>query len=36
MMTFFDACHIDMWDDIVEKGNYIPTNKDGAEIPISS
>ncbi|RDY14803.1 hypothetical protein CR513_00067, partial [Mucuna pruriens] len=35
-MTFFDACHIDMWGDIVEKGNYIPTNKDRVEIPKSS
>ncbi|RDY14805.1 hypothetical protein CR513_00057, partial [Mucuna pruriens] len=28
MMTFFDVCHIDMWD-IIENGNYIPTNKEG-------
>ncbi|RDX64834.1 hypothetical protein CR513_56560, partial [Mucuna pruriens] len=34
MMTFFDSCHIDMWD-IVENDNYIPTNKEGAEIPRS-
>ncbi|RDY11392.1 hypothetical protein CR513_03948, partial [Mucuna pruriens] len=31
MMAFFDACHINMWD-IVENDNYIPTNKEGAEI----
>ncbi|RDY05820.1 hypothetical protein CR513_10293, partial [Mucuna pruriens] len=27
MMTFFDACHIDMWG-IVENGNHILTNKE--------
>ncbi|RDX99450.1 hypothetical protein CR513_17501, partial [Mucuna pruriens] len=35
MIAFFDACHIDMWD-IVENGQYIPTDKDEAEIPRSS
>ncbi|RDX68889.1 hypothetical protein CR513_52085, partial [Mucuna pruriens] len=35
MIAFFNACHIDMWD-IVENGQYIPTNKDGAEVPRSS
>ncbi|RDX90568.1 hypothetical protein CR513_27553, partial [Mucuna pruriens] len=35
MIAFFDACHIDMWD-VVENGQYIPTNKDEAEIPKSS
>ncbi|RDY06488.1 hypothetical protein CR513_09517, partial [Mucuna pruriens] len=34
-ITFFVVCHIDMWD-IVENGEYIPTNKDGTEIPKSS
>ncbi|RDX82448.1 hypothetical protein CR513_36760, partial [Mucuna pruriens] len=34
MMTFFDACHVDMWD-IFENDNYIPTNKEGVEIPRS-
>ncbi|RDX91725.1 hypothetical protein CR513_26248, partial [Mucuna pruriens] len=31
MMAFFDACHIDMWY-VLKNGNYIPTNKEGAEI----
>ncbi|RDY02203.1 hypothetical protein CR513_14364, partial [Mucuna pruriens] len=35
MMAFFDACHVDMWD-VVENDNYIPTNKEGAEIQRSS
>ncbi|RDX62644.1 hypothetical protein CR513_59001, partial [Mucuna pruriens] len=35
MISFFDACNIDMWD-IIDNGQYIPTNKDGVEIPISS
>ncbi|RDX80084.1 hypothetical protein CR513_39404, partial [Mucuna pruriens] len=35
MIAFFDACHIDMWD-VVENGNYIPTNKEGLKIPRSS
>ncbi|RDY14828.1 hypothetical protein CR513_00036, partial [Mucuna pruriens] len=35
MMEFFDPCHIDMWD-VVENGNHIPINKEGAEIPRSS
>ncbi|RDY10282.1 hypothetical protein CR513_05220, partial [Mucuna pruriens] len=30
-LTFFDACHIDMWD-VVKNDNYIPTNKEGVEI----
>ncbi|RDY01397.1 hypothetical protein CR513_15286, partial [Mucuna pruriens] len=34
MMAFFDASHIDMWD-VVENDNYIPTNKEEAEIPKS-
>ncbi|RDX84335.1 hypothetical protein CR513_34632, partial [Mucuna pruriens] len=35
MVAFFDACHIDMWD-VVENGEYIPTNKVGTKIPRSS
>ncbi|RDY04539.1 hypothetical protein CR513_11724, partial [Mucuna pruriens] len=35
IMAFFDACHIVIWD-VVENGNYIPTNKEGAKIPRSS
>ncbi|RDX96788.1 hypothetical protein CR513_20521, partial [Mucuna pruriens] len=35
MMSFFDACHIDIWD-VVENDNYIPANKEGAKIPKSS
>ncbi|XP_020229882.1 uncharacterized protein LOC109811039 [Cajanus cajan] len=32
MITFFDACHIDMWD-FVEHGNYIPLDDAGRELP---
>ncbi|RDX96798.1 hypothetical protein CR513_20512, partial [Mucuna pruriens] len=35
MMTFFDACHIDMWD-VVENDNYIPTNKGRARYLLNS
>ncbi|RDX89151.1 hypothetical protein CR513_29159, partial [Mucuna pruriens] len=35
MIEFFDACHINMWD-IMGNDNYIPINKKGAKIPISS
>ncbi|RDX73325.1 hypothetical protein CR513_47099, partial [Mucuna pruriens] len=35
MIAFFDAYHTDMWD-IVENGNYIPTDKEGAKLPRSS
>ncbi|RDX88612.1 hypothetical protein CR513_29776, partial [Mucuna pruriens] len=34
MIAFFDACHINMWE-VVENDNYIPTNKEGVEIPRS-